>query len=111
MADKLKILLWDKEVLINLINSSRFETNPFKNMDKNKKNLNDYEQEEYDDPLYNEVVNFVIQSGEISVSLMQRRFRLGYNRAARIMDLLEERGIIGSQQGSKPREVLVKYEY
>ena len=66
--------------------------------------------EEYDDPLYNEIVDFAIQTGKISASLIQRRFRLGYNRAARIVDLLEERGIIGGPNGSKPREVLVKLE-
>ena len=66
--------------------------------------------EEYDDPIYNEVVDFAVSSGKISASLIQRRFRLGYNRAARIIDLLEERGIIGPANGSKPREVLVKLE-
>ena len=66
--------------------------------------------EEYDDPLYNEVVEFVITTGKVSASLLQRKYRLGYNRAARIIDLLEERGIIGPQNGSKPREVLVKLE-
>jgi S-DNA-T family DNA segregation ATPase FtsK/SpoIIIE len=66
--------------------------------------------EEYDDPLYNEIVDFAISSGKISASLLQRRFRLGYNRAARIVDLLEERGIIGPANGSKPREVLIKLE-
>ncbi len=66
--------------------------------------------EEYDDPLYNEIVDFAIQTGKVSASLLQRRFRLGYNRAARIVDLLEERGIIGPANGSKPREVLVKME-
>ena len=72
---------------------------------------NDYESnEEYDDPLYNEVVEFAISTGKISASLIQRKYRLGYNRAARIIDLLEERGIIGPQNGSKPREVLVKIE-
>ncbi len=68
----------------------------------------DSEPEEYDDPLYNEIVEFAAQTGKISASLLQRRFRLGYNRAARIVDLLEERGIIGPQNGSKPREVLIK---
>lgn len=68
------------------------------------------EKEEYDDPLYNEIVEFAIQTGKVSTSLLQRRFRLGYNRAARVVDLLEERGIIGPQNGSKPREVLVKLE-
>ena len=64
--------------------------------------------EEYDDPLYNDVVDFAITTGKISASLIQRRFRVGFSRAARIVDLLEERGIIGPQNGSKPREVIVK---
>lgn len=63
-----------------------------------------------DDESYNEVVEFAIQTGKISASLIQRRFRFGYNRAARMMDLLEARGIVGPQNGSKPREVLVKLE-
>ena len=58
----------------------------------------------------NDVVEFAIQTGKISASLIQRRFRFGYNRAARMMDLLEARGIVGPQNGSKPREVLVKLE-
>ena len=79
--------------------------------DKSKSQLEDMNQEEeYDDPLYNEIVEFVIESQKASASLLQRRFKLGYNRAARIVDLLEERGIIGPQNGSKPREVLVKLE-
>ena len=64
--------------------------------------------EEYDDPLYNDIVDFAMEFGKISASLIQRKYRIGYNRAARIVDLLEERGIIGPQNGSKPREVLVK---
>ena len=67
-------------------------------------------EEEYEDPLYDEIVEYVITSGKASASLLQRKFKLGYNRAARIIDLLEERGIIGPQNGSKPREVLVKME-
>ena len=63
-----------------------------------------------DDEAYNEVVEFAIQTGKISASLIQRRFRFGYNRAARMMDLLEARGIVGPQNGSKPCEVLVKLE-
>ncbi len=66
------------------------------------------EKDDYDEPLYNEIVDFVVQGGKASASLLQRRFRLGYNRAARAMDLLEERGIVGPPNGSKPREVLVK---
>lgn len=66
--------------------------------------------EEYDDPLYNEIVDFAISTGKISASLIQRRFRVGFSRAARIIDLLEERGIIGPQNGSKPREVIVQMQ-
>lgn len=66
--------------------------------------------EEYDDPLYNDVVEFAVQTGKISASLIQRRFAVGYNRAARIVDLLEERGIVGPPNGSKPREVLFKVQ-
>ena len=61
-----------------------------------------------EEPLYNEIVDFVINTGKASASLLQRKFRLGYNRAARAIDLLEERGIIGPNNGSKPREVLYK---
>ena len=62
-----------------------------------------------EEPLYDAIVDFVIEQGKASTSLLQRRFRLGYNRAARCIDLLEERGIVGPPNGSKPREVLKKY--
>jgi len=64
----------------------------------------------YDDPMYNEIVEFAMMTGKISASLIQRKFRFGFNRAARMIDLLEARGIVGPQNGSKPREVLVKQE-
>ncbi len=81
------------------------------NSDKSASQIEDMSQtEEYEDPLYNQIVEFVVESGKASASLLQRRFKLGYNRAARIIDLLEERGIIGPANGSKPREVLVKLE-
>ena len=86
----------------------------FTNLDnvdsERKENTISNDKEEYDDPLYNDIVEFVIENQKASASLLQRRFKLGYNRAARIIDLLEERGIIGPQNGSKPREVLVKLE-
>lgn len=63
-----------------------------------------------DDPLYNEIIEFTVKTGKVSASLLQRKYHLGYNRAARIIDIMEERGIIGPQNGSKPREVLVKLE-
>lgn len=62
------------------------------------------------DPLYNDVVQFVIENQKASASLLQRRFKLGYNRAARLVDMLEERGIVGPANGAKPREVLVQLD-
>lgn len=63
-----------------------------------------------DDPLYSDAVEFVVSTGKASASLLQRKFKIGYNRAARLIDELEDRGIVGPQQGSKPREVLYKVE-
>lgn len=59
------------------------------------------------DPLLKDAVNFVIESKYASTSMLQRKFKIGYNRAARIIDSMEERGIISGRNGSKPREVLV----
>ncbi len=61
-----------------------------------------------DDPLYEEVKEYVIKEQKASTSLLQRRFGIGYNRAARLIDILEERGIIGPANGSKPRDVYIK---
>ena len=60
------------------------------------------------DPLYEEVKDYVIDVQKASTSLLQRRFGIGYNRAARMIDLLEQKGIIGPAQGSKPREVFIR---
>ncbi|MBP3853794.1 MAG: DUF87 domain-containing protein [Erysipelotrichaceae bacterium] len=60
------------------------------------------------DPLYEEVKSFVIQQQKASTSLIQRRFSVGYARAARLVDILEAEGIIGPANGSKPREVYVQ---
>ena len=62
------------------------------------------------DVLYNEILEYAITKGVISASLIQRRFSIGYNRAARIIDIFEEQGIVGPAKGSKPRDVLVKLE-
>ena len=89
---------------------ARYDTNlEVSNEDKGSTTMLD-KKDDYEEPLYDEIVEFVITQGKASASLLQRRFRLGYNRAARAIDLLEERGIIGPSNGSKPREVLVKLE-
>lgn len=62
------------------------------------------------DVLYDEILNYAIRMGQISASLIQRKYSIGYNRAARIMDQFEEQGIVGPAKGSKPRDVLVKLE-
>lgn len=61
-----------------------------------------------DDPLFQEIKDYVIDAQKASTSLLQRRFGIGYNRAARMIDELERSGIIGPAQGSKPREVYVR---
>lgn len=60
------------------------------------------------DPIIEEVIEFAHQNGQISTSLVQRKFRLGYNRASRIIDEMEERGICGPMDGAKPRKVFAK---
>ncbi|MDA8596990.1 DNA translocase FtsK [Candidatus Pacebacteria bacterium] len=67
-------------------------------------------EDEDEDDLYEEAKDAVIGAGKASTSWLQRKFRIGYSRAARLMDILEERGVIGPQDGSKPREVLVGKE-
>lgn len=59
-----------------------------------------------DDDLYNEAKQIVISAGKASTSYIQRRLRVGYSRAARLIDMLEERGVVGPADGSKPREVV-----
>ncbi len=60
------------------------------------------------DSLYSEAVRVVVETGQASVSLLQRRMRLGYGRAARILDMMEQEGIVGPIRGAKPREVYLK---
>ena len=62
------------------------------------------------DELLPEAIECVVTAGQASVSMLQRRFRIGYNRAARIVDMMEARGIVGPQDGSRPRQVLMTEE-
>lgn len=68
------------------------------------------DEDEDADELLPEAIECVMDSGQASTSMLQRRFRIGYNRAARIMDMLEDRGIVGPQDGSRPRQVLKSKE-
>ena len=62
------------------------------------------------DEFYEQAVKVIMESGQASVSILQRRLRLGYTRAARIIDMMEQEGIIGSFEGSKPRKILIDRE-
>lgn len=68
------------------------------------------EQPEVDDDLYDDAVQLITEMQTASVSMLQRRFRIGYTRAARLIDAMEARGIVGPYEGSKPREVLISKE-
>ena len=63
--------------------------------------------EEDHDELLEDAIRLVVETGQASISMLQRRFRIGYSRAARLIDMMEVRSIVGPHQGSKPREVLV----
>ena len=67
---------------------------------------NDETEEDWDD-LIPEVTKLFIENGQASISLLQRRFRVGYTRAARIVDQMEQRGLVGPYEGSKPRQIKV----
>ncbi|SMC24509.1 DNA translocase FtsK [Desulfacinum hydrothermale DSM 13146] len=62
------------------------------------------------DEKYEEAVRLVVESRQASISMIQRRLRIGYNRAARMIEIMEQQGIVGPSDGSKPREVLVPRE-
>ncbi|MCP3772861.1 DNA translocase FtsK [Paenibacillus sp. MZ04-78.2] len=68
------------------------------------------EMETFEDELYDQAVQIILEAKQASVSLLQRRMRVGYTRAARLIDTMEARGIVGPYEGSKPREVLMSLE-
>ena len=70
----------------------------------------DEDDEDDTDPLLNEAIELVVETGQASTSFIQRRFKVGYARAGRIIDQMEQRGVISGYQGSKPREVLMSKE-
>ncbi len=75
------------------------------NFGKSKDSLNEIQDE--DDPLFEDAVQVVLDTGQASISMVQRRLRVGYTRAARLIDMMELRGIVGPHTGSKAREILV----
>ena len=78
---------------------------------KGKKNgAADEDEEAETDELFDKAVEIVLETGQPSTSLLQRRLKLGYARAARLIDQMEERGIVGPYEGSKPRQLLISKE-
>ena len=63
--------------------------------------------DEVDDQFFEQAVRLVVNNGQASTSMLQRRFRIGYTRAARIVEMMEERGIVGPLNGAKPREIMI----
>ena len=60
------------------------------------------------DDLYDEAVRFITENRQASVSMIQRKFKIGYNRAARLIEMMEQEGVVGPSRGAKPREVLAR---
>lgn len=98
--------------VITYVKSQVQEESPKYNEDVISKIERSHSQEspEDTDELLSDAVELVVRSGQASVSMLQRRFRIGYNRAARIMDMLEARQVVGAQDGSRPRQVLMTIE-
>ncbi len=106
LAAETGTLLWDRGWITNYLyqkhSSIPGETITMQNSDKPK--------DDSDDELFDSAVEIVLETGLASVSVLQRRLRLGYARAARLMDMMEERGIVGPFQGSRPRLILITQE-
>lgn len=79
----------------------------FDNVGGGNENSGSGEGADDEDPLYSEAKDLVVKAGKASTSYIQRRLRVGYARAARLIDLLEDNGVVGPPEGSKPRKVLV----
>jgi S-DNA-T family DNA segregation ATPase FtsK/SpoIIIE len=105
------VLVLDKETtrIVDFIGSHakpRFESELHQKLQRNS-NLPDGEASEEDEELVEQCIEVIRQTNRASVSILQRRLRIGYTRAARIMDLLEERGVVGPNKGAEPREILI----
>lgn len=85
----------------------QIEKNAVSEQGKNSKNRED---EEEGDPMMKEAIRCVVEAGQASTSLLQRRLHMGYARAGRLIDEMEQMGVVGPHEGSKPRQVLITYQ-
>lgn len=85
----------------------QIEKNAVSEQGKNSKNRDD---EEEGDPMMKEAIRCVVEAGQASTSLLQRRLHMGYARAGRLIDEMEQMGVVGPHEGSKPRQVLITYQ-
>ena len=105
-----------EQEVINIVSFIKEQNSPSKEEEQEEKEdvalqiqekMQQQLQEEEIDDLYQDIVKFAIENGKVSTSLIQRKFRIGYNRASRIMDYMEEQGIVAASDGVRPRNVLV----
>jgi DNA segregation ATPase FtsK/SpoIIIE, S-DNA-T family len=90
--------------------SSAYDDAMMQEIEKDEDPDNSGGEDDFDDR-YDEAVALVTQSGQASISMVQRRLRVGYNRAARMIEMMEKEGVIGPADGAKPREVIVRNDY
>ena len=77
-------------------------------MDEDADSEGGFDGEEADDPMFPEALELAKRAGHVSASFLQRHLKVGYNRAARMVETMESRGIVGPADGSRPREVLIR---
>jgi S-DNA-T family DNA segregation ATPase FtsK/SpoIIIE len=90
--------------------TARYDESVLEAVEEENGDYNGVGEDEYDEK-YDEAVALVCETGQASISMVQRRLRVGYNRAARMIEIMEKEGIVGPGDGSKPREVLARKNY
>lgn len=90
--------------------SSGYDEAVMQEIEKEPNGLGDDNDDDFDER-YDEAVALVTEAGQASISMVQRRLRVGYNRAARMIEMMEKEGIVGPADGAKPREVIVRGNY
>jgi len=103
-VNKVQMPFISEEEIVEIIESIKSKYTDFQIL----MNAKDVAEEKQEDILYEKAKAIVVKSGKASSSLLQRRLLIGYSRAARLMDMLEEEGVIGEANGAEPREVLIR---